>query len=99
MAQIIIANRLRDGAVVFLGPDAGWVESIDESRVVGADADAETALAQAKADEAACIVIDPYLIDVDTVGGRLKPTVYREEIRAFGPSVRTERIDASTPTT
>lgn len=91
MAQIVIANRLRDGAVVFLGNGAGWVESIDESRVVAEDA--ERALADAKDDEAACIVIDPYLIDVETVDGRLRPTVYREAIRAFGPSVRTEQID------
>ena len=91
MAQIVIANRLRDGAVVFLGKSADWVESIDESRVVADDA--ERVLADAKGDEAACIVIDPYLIDVETVDGRLRPTVYREAIRAFGPSVRTEQID------
>lgn len=95
MARIIIANRLRDGVVVFYGPDARWVEAIDESLVVGDDAGAEHALAAAKADEADCIVIDPYLIDVETVDGHLRPTVYREAIRAFGPSVRTEIIDGA----
>ena len=33
MAQVITANRLRDGLVVFFA-DAGWVEGID----AGADA-------------------------------------------------------------
>ena len=28
MAQVVIANRLRDGVVVFLGVDGGWIESV-----------------------------------------------------------------------
>ena len=28
MPQMIIANRLRDGVVVFLAPDEGWVPAI-----------------------------------------------------------------------
>jgi hypothetical protein len=40
MLQVVIANRLRDGIVVFLAANGGWVEYLDDARLadgVGAE--------------------------------------------------------------
>jgi hypothetical protein len=93
MPQMIIANRLVDGVVVFFDAQHGWVEGIDDGLVV--DSDAEAMLALAKADEGRCLIVDPNLIEVEVDGGRLRPTAIREAIRAFGPSVRTDLANVS----
>jgi hypothetical protein len=87
MPQVIIANRLNDGLVVFLTPEGSWSVSIDEGLVIDAEADSVERLGAAKADEARCLIVDPTLIDVAVEGGRIKPTAIREAIRAFGPTV------------
>jgi|SRR5690606_10244510 len=93
--KMIIANRLKDGAVVFLASDRGWVMSIDEGLLLEDDADAEQAMAVACRHEADCIVVEPALIEVAVQEGRLRPTAIREAIRAFGPTVRTDLENAS----
>lgn len=93
MPHMIIANRLTDGLVVFWADAGRWVESIEDGAVL--DDDAEQALEGAKQDEARCIVVDPSLIEVAVEDGRRAPTAIREAIRAFGPTVRTDRPDAS----
>ena len=40
MPQMIIANRLRDGAVVFLAANEGWETAIAEGTVIDSEADA-----------------------------------------------------------
>lgn len=95
MPQMIIANRLDDGLTVFLADGRHWVENIDDGVLIEAEADKDRLLSQAKTDEQNCRVIDPYLIDVTSDDGRLRPAVYREEIRAFGPSVRTDLLAAA----
>jgi hypothetical protein len=56
---MIIANRLRDGAVVFLAPGEGWDTTIAAGTVIESAADAERLLAVAKRHEAECQVVDP----------------------------------------
>lgn len=90
MKQMIIANRLRDGAVVFLASDHGWVTSIDEGLLLEDDAEAAQAMVDAGRHEADCVVVEPVLIEVAVQEGRLRPTAIREAIRAFGPTVRTD---------
>jgi len=99
MRQMIIANRLVDGAVVFLAPGDAWEPSIERGEVVDDDALAERRLAVAKDHEARSIVIDPQLIEVELEGGKPRPTAIREATRAFGPTVRTDFDDvgASSP--
>lgn len=86
--QIVTANRLSDGIVVFFDRDGGWSDKIERARVV-AKADGDTLIAAAEA--AAGAVVAPYLIDVDSAGAgegvRPVPRRYRERIRAFGPSI------------
>lgn len=90
MPQMIIASRIGDGRVVFMGGPGAWVDSIGDGVLIESEADAERLLAAAKADEADCLVIDPYLIDVAAGEHGRRPTSVREEIRAFGPSVGSE---------
>lgn len=85
MAQMIIANRLADGRTVFLSAPGCWVESIAAGCLLDATA-APDLLAAARGDEAANLVVDPYLIEVDD---DRQPLVWREQIRADGPTVLT----------
>ena len=94
MPQMVFASRLRDGRVVFLGPGAAdetaWVDSIADG-VVAPDTDvAARLLAAARADEARNIVVEPYLVDIQEREGHRRPLVWREAIRAEGPTVRTD---------
>ena len=85
--QMIIASNLADGFVVFMTDDGGWTRDIDAGALATDDEQARALLAAAKRAEAAHQVIDPYLIDVRCESGLRNPTLYREYIRARGPSV------------
>jgi hypothetical protein len=86
MAQMIIANRLTDGRSVFLQAPGQWVEAFTAGAVLEDDATAAELLAAAKRDEAANVVVEPYLIEV---GADQRPLAWRELIRAEGPTVLT----------
>ena len=86
--QMIIANALSDGFVVFMTEDRGWTRDIAEGALLESDAAAEELLAAAKDAETRNEVIDPYLIPVQVENGRPAPLEYREYIRANGPSIR-----------
>lgn len=85
--QMIIANRLSDGLVVFMTEAGSWSQDIAEGIVINDDGGDEKLLSAAKADEAACKVIDPTLIEVSLEEGSPRPVAMREVIRAFGPTV------------
>jgi Protein of unknown function (DUF2849) len=93
MPQMIIANRLTDGLVVFLDPRENWNPAIGSGALIEGDADAERLLAVANRHVAECRVIDPQLIEVAVENGKPRPTAIREAIRAFGPTVRTDLTD------
>lgn len=87
-AQIMTANKLSDGIVVFLGYDGDWTRHVDDARI--AEREEDVADMQAEATESTDVV-DPYLIDVEVRAAEgssrfVRPTQYRERIRAFGPS-------------
>jgi|APTNR8051073442_1049403.scaffolds.fasta_scaffold00410_7 hypothetical protein len=85
--QVLTANRLSDGAVVFLDAEGRWSERIAAARVAEkADAQALTNAGEATAAE----VVAPYLIDVTLEAEGPRPLRYRERIRAFGPSIHPE---------
>ena len=91
MPQMIIANRLRDGVVVFLAPGELWDPAIAAGTLVDNEAEAAKLMTVAKRHEGECQVIDPQLIDVEVEDGKPRPTAIREAIRAFGPTVRSSR--------
>ena len=88
-AQVMTANRLLDGEVVFLGAD-GWVERIEEATVATADGQAMALEALGRQAVAVNEVVDAYLIEVAQEDGRLRPVKLREYLRTVGPSVRTD---------
>jgi hypothetical protein len=83
--QIITANSLGDGRVVFQ-TTTGWGLDIGEAQRLDSEDAAAVALARANADAAANRVVEPYLIDVRDEAGRLVPARLRERIRAGGPT-------------
>lgn len=90
MPQMIIANRLRDGVVVFLDTHEGWDPAIAAGIVIDDESEAKRLFALAKQHETECEVIDPQLIEVLVENGGRRPKEIREAIRAFGPTVRTD---------
>ena len=87
MPKVVIASSLADGFVRFLNESGEWSRDIAESAVAQTDEEADALLASGQSAEAANIVVDPYLIEVELDGTQPKPTEYREYIRAMGPSV------------
>lgn len=87
-AQSVTANRLADGAVVWLTATGGWSVSARDAAVY-ADADAAKAgLETAQADEARQLVVAFYAVDVVEEPQGPWPVKIRERIRAAGPTVR-----------
>jgi hypothetical protein len=88
MQQMVIANRLADGFVVFLGASDAWHRRIGDGRVLQGEAEAEAALEVAKRHEAENVVVEPTLIEVTVdEAGEPHPVEIREAIRAFGPTI------------
>jgi hypothetical protein len=85
--QMITANRLSDGAVVFLAAGGRWTEQFEKGRLSGNETEAAALQQIAEAAVTCAEVVAPYLIDVGEVDGRLQPTRYRERIRVEGPSI------------
>ena len=81
--KLITANHLGDGLVVFLTADDGWSYKLADARVIP-DAELEAALALAKSQHEAGIVVDPYEIEATVVEGIPVPVRLREKIRAAG---------------
>ena len=88
MPQVIIANRLRDGVVVFMGTGHQWVEQLDECSPTESEAEEETLMRLGRQAEAQQEIVDPNLIDVEKTEKSLKAIKMREAIRSKGPTVR-----------
>ncbi len=103
MPDVITANRLADGVVVFQTQDArsqdaqcqdaqcqdaGWSEDFNRAAVLP-DAEAtKAALARAGEDATRNLIVDPYAFAVEARNGHVVPKALREAIRAAGPTVR-----------
>ena len=86
--KIIVANRLRDGAVVYLNGDGEWSTRILDSRIADDEAEAEAMLRAAGEAVDRRIVVDPTAIELADTPGAPSPKRLREAIRAKGPTVR-----------
>ena len=90
MPQVVIAHRLNDGIVVFLGVGGSWVESVDDSAVANSEEESGGLMETAQRSEDDQTVLGAELIDVSVEGKTIRPTKYRELIRATGPTVRAD---------
>jgi hypothetical protein len=88
--QIVTANLLDAGAIVYLTRTGEWSRSIGRSLVANTEREAEGALAKANEDVRACRIIGPYLIEVALEGGVIRLLSQREWIRSQGPTVHPE---------
>lgn len=82
----VTANELGSGRVVFRDAAGGWTAAIADAAIASTPADAQTMLLAARADEAACRVVEPMLIDVAADAPSPRPVSLRERIRATGPT-------------
>jgi hypothetical protein len=85
--SVLTANSLHEGTVVFLDFDGSWVTSIDGAAVARSPDEARALEARGAFDAANNLVVEPYLVEVREIAGRLSPVRYRERVRAAGPSV------------
>lgn len=80
--QVVTANRLRDGVIVWLSAQNTWSEEFTESKPLRDEAEAKAALDAAGADVKARLVVGPYLAEVKETPQGLQATSARERIRA-----------------
>ena len=88
MSEMITANRLIDGVVVFQEAAGGWSEDFALAAVYEGKDATQTGLDLARQAELADLVVDPYAIVVELRNGHYAPKALREAIRAAGPTVR-----------
>jgi hypothetical protein len=86
--RIITANRLRDGAVIYLGPGYELVERLEAAQRLTTKDEVETALAQGARYVTDRLIVNPYEMEVTETDRGLVPARMREVIRAAGPTVR-----------
>jgi hypothetical protein len=87
MSHAVTANRLGDGRVVFRTAEGRWTIDLADAAFSPSATEAAPPLAAAERDVALQIVVDPYVIEVDTTGRSPRPVRLREAIRAFGPTI------------
>jgi len=85
--DLVSANRLTDGHVVYLSRNGGWSESITDGRTAATEEESSTLLADAERAVTAGIIVSPYLISIADDGGTFVPLHFRERIRLFGPKI------------
>ncbi len=85
--QVVTANRIGDGTVVYLTRVDGWSERIADGQVSRSDEERDTLMAVAQATAEIPEVVEPYVIDVVEEAGVIRPVRYREAIRAQGPTI------------
>ncbi len=91
--SVASANRLGDGAVVFLDDAGQWTTRLDHAAVARGQRSAEILLERARAE--AWSVVDPFLVAVtEDEGGVIEPKSLREKIRASGLTFEAIAADA-----
>ncbi|MFO7477067.1 MAG: DUF2849 domain-containing protein [Methyloceanibacter sp.] len=82
MPNVITANRLTDGIVVYLAPDGLWIEDIARARF--AESEDETQALEQIGEQAVKdrIVVAMYAMPVEIKDGAVDPLSVREKIRA-----------------
>jgi len=88
MPQVLTANRLSVGEVVYWNAAKGWVTYLSDAELLP-DNEAEAVLKDAGARGVQeRQVVNPYLFEVRVNGSQVVPVKTREAIRAAGPSAR-----------
>jgi len=88
MLQIVSANRLTDGTVVYLDPHGNWVERLETAAVFSNDAECGAGLEKARAAVAGNLVVDPFAVAIVEEAGERRAVSLRDAIRALGPTIQ-----------
>ena len=83
---VVTANRLADGAVVWLSPAGGWTDRIGEAAVGSTGDEVLRLLDIAHGDENTAVGAYPAPVRLGA-DGRIEPANLRERIRVSGPTV------------
>ncbi len=87
MSQVISANRLVDGIVVYAGRNGAWADALGKAKILTSKAEAEAALLLAQNDVKRNLVVDPCLVEVTEEASGVRAVTLRESIRAQGPTI------------
>jgi hypothetical protein len=87
MLNVVSANRLKDGTVVYLAPQGNWVEELDAAAVFASEAGSEGALEKARAAVSANLIVDPFVVAIVEEAGMRRAVSLRDAIRALGPTI------------
>jgi hypothetical protein len=86
--QVLTANLLKDGLVVFMTDGSAWSPWIEDSAIATTKAAALELEAKGNLAAKSNLVVGPYLIDVIDDKGRIRASHIREHLRTLGPTVR-----------
>ncbi len=84
---VLTANRLIDGISVWYDKNGHWSEALSNAAIAYNTDEASALEAIGKQAHAANLVVDVNLIDVEEIGGTIRPLRLRERIRADGPTI------------
>lgn len=82
MPNVVTANRLVDGIVVYLASDGSWTEEIERARVASTEDETQALESQAEQAVKNRIVVAMYAMPVEIKDGAVDPLSVRERIRA-----------------
>lgn len=82
MPNVVTANRLIDGIVVYLAPDGGWVEELGRAKLAKSEEETKALESEAAKAVAERRVVAVYPMEVALVDGAVDPLSVREKIRA-----------------
>ena len=82
MPNVVTANRLLDGIVVYLAADGSWTEDIARARLAKTEAETKALEAEAARAVAERRVVAVYPMEVALHDGAVDPLSVRERIRA-----------------
>jgi sulfite reductase (NADPH) hemoprotein beta-component len=85
--QLVIANRLDDGRVVFLKECGEWSVNAADAAVAEAPEALDKLEALGKEASSSNFVVDPQLVPAET-GDAISPAHMKQAMQAKGPSVR-----------
>ena len=86
MSQVISANRLSDGIVVFRASGGAWVEQLRDAEILPDASAVKAAMGLGEKDVLANHVIEVAAFDVAVKGDHVEPVHLRDKIRAKGPT-------------
>jgi hypothetical protein len=87
MPSVVSANRLSDGAVVYLADDGTWGGSLAAAKLFAAKPEVEVGLEAARRAVESNHILDPLVVDVSDAPAGRHPMTLRNVIRADGPTV------------